>query len=133
MGSLIWIWPRGADSSLERLIRGLGGYPPEPQLDSDEFRRLIDRVHRVDPLALMRRVMILRGHSWRRELDGVSAPVLIVLGEIERKYLSVELGEFFEKRERTVTNSVPGGHMPFLSYPDEFLAVVEAFLARHPG
>lgn len=66
------------------------------------------------------------------EIERLTIPVLIVVGEKDAKYL--ELGEEMSGRipASTLERVEGAGHCPHLERPREFAALVETFLAEHP-
>jgi pimeloyl-ACP methyl ester carboxylesterase len=85
-------------------------------------------VKRLAVPALARRLLALAGHSWRRELADVEAPLLIVEGDREVELLPRQVLALFRARPATRYATVPGGHLPFLTRPDEFARAVGEFL-----
>ena len=87
-----------------------------------------------DPRALATGLDILRNADLRPALPRIVLPTLVIAGEYDRlaapgagRELAVQLpGARFRLVERS-------GHAPFLSHPDEVLAEVRGFLARHPA
>jgi L-proline amide hydrolase len=73
----------------------------------------------------------LRGWSVVDRLDGIAAPTLVVAGGYDEA-TPVTWAPFIE-RIPDVTSHVfaDSSHMPHVEQPDEFLAVVGAFLRRH--
>lgn len=103
----------------------------------DEGRTLIKRlrsellVHgEPQPQALANGLAILEGTDLRRELAAISAPALVVHGQLDRlappaagKYLAEHL-------PHAQLALLPGsGHAPFLTQPQRFRERIEAFLA----
>jgi pimeloyl-ACP methyl ester carboxylesterase len=128
LGSAVRLWPRGRRRGLERFVRGAGGYAIEPELAGESFDALVERVRRTDAAALARRLLALLGHSWRRELADLTAPLLIVEGDLEAALLPRSVMGFFRTRPGTRVVTLPGGHMPFLVRPEEFARAVLEFL-----
>jgi pimeloyl-ACP methyl ester carboxylesterase len=128
LGSAVRLWPASRRRSLAALVRRCGGYPIEPELTGGDFDALVDRVKGLAVRALARRLAALVGHSWRRELAGVDAPLLIVEGDREAALLPRGVLELFRTRAGTRLVTVAGGHMPFLTRPGEFARAVLGFL-----
>jgi pimeloyl-[acyl-carrier protein] methyl ester esterase len=87
-----------------------------------------------DPRALAAGLDVLRSADLRDALPRLAVPALVIAGEHDRltppgagRELAAQLPM---ARFRLVARS---GHAPFLSHPDEVLAEVRGFLARHPG
>ena len=87
-----------------------------------------------DPRALAAGLDVLRSADLRDALPRLAVPTLVIAGEHDRltppgagRELAAQLPM---ARFRLVARS---GHAPFLSHPDEVLAEVLGFLARHPG
>lgn len=132
IGTLVRYWPRASDEGLVKCLQRLGGFPPEPDLGPRGIHALRKRVRTTAPLRLIQRMISLMGHSWQRELAGVSAPVLVIEGDREARSMAPDLLRFFRQRESTEVVLVPGRHMPFLAHPDEFVRAVTAHIDR-PG
>ena len=130
IGALIRYWPLAGDEELVRWVRRLGGYPPEPDLGARGICALRKRVRTTASLRLFQRMISLIGHSWQRELAGVSAPLLVIEGDREARLMAPDLLKFFRERELTEVILVPGRHMPFLAHPVEFVRVVTAHIER---
>jgi pimeloyl-ACP methyl ester carboxylesterase len=128
LGGAVRLWPSSQRRGLAALVRRAGGYPIEPELEGEDFDALVDRVKRLAALALARRLLALVGHSWRRELGDVEVPLLIVEGDREAELLPRDVLELFRERPGTRFAAVAGGHMPFLTRPDEFAHAVLQFL-----
>jgi pimeloyl-ACP methyl ester carboxylesterase len=131
-GTAVRLWPVSREKHLRRFIGAMGGYTPEPDVEGEEFANLIRRVKRVRVRSLLRRMLALRTHSWQRELEGVTAPVLIIEGEREVATVPAALLSFFRTRAATKVAIVPGGHMPFLAHPTQFQETVLQFLEGDP-
>jgi pimeloyl-[acyl-carrier protein] methyl ester esterase len=87
-----------------------------------------------DQRALAAGLEILRDADLRDALPRITLPALVIAGEHDRltppgagRELAAQLPV---ARFRLVERS---GHAPFLSHPDEVLAEVRGFLARHPA
>jgi pimeloyl-ACP methyl ester carboxylesterase len=128
-GGAIRVWPRSKDHSLRRWIRSVGGYALEPALDGEDFDALVRRVRRLPVTPFFRRLAACARHSWVRELEGVTAPLLILEGDREAALLPPAILSFFGSRPRTRLVIVPGGHMPFLTDPARFSEAVTTFLS----
>jgi pimeloyl-ACP methyl ester carboxylesterase len=124
LGSAVRLWPDSRRGGLAALVRRAGGYPIEPALDGDAFDALVDRVKRLRVRSLLRRLAALAGHSWERELAGVDVPLLVIEGDREAALLPRRTLELLRGRPGTRVVVVPGGHMPFLTRPQEFARVV---------
>ena len=87
-----------------------------------------------DPRALAAGLEILRSADLRDALPHIALPSLVIAGEHDRltapgagHELAAQLPS---ARFRMIERS---GHAPFLSHPDQVLAEVRGFLARHPA
>jgi pimeloyl-ACP methyl ester carboxylesterase len=123
------LWPSRGRAAAVRWIERRGGYVLEPALSAEDLDALFERVKRTPIRPLLRRLLALRGHSWVRELAEVRVPVLVIEGDREWRILPREVRACFEARTATRLALLPGGHMPFLTNPREFGALVRAFLA----
>jgi pimeloyl-ACP methyl ester carboxylesterase len=128
LGSAVRLWPASRRQSLARFVRGAGGYAIEPELEGESFDALIERVKRIHATALARRLLALVGHSWRTELAGVAVPLLVIEGDLEAALLPRTAVDCFRSRPGTRFVTLPGGHMPFLTRPEEFARPVVDFL-----
>lgn len=128
--ALVRLWPVTREESLRRFLARTGGYTLEPDLGKEELGNLMRRVRRVRVWPLVRRMLSVPGHSWEREMDGVTAPVLVIEGAREMATLPPGLLGFFRQRADTEVAIVAGGHMPFLTHPEEFQNAVIEFLDR---
>jgi len=127
-GALIHFCPRAWRPSLARLVRNAGGFPIEPELEGEGLEDLVTRIQVLHILPWLRRMLAVRAFSWRKELAGVEAPVLVIEGSREAAVLPPELIVFFDQRPSTKYVEMPGGHMPFLVRPHEFVKIVLEFL-----
>jgi pimeloyl-[acyl-carrier protein] methyl ester esterase len=87
-----------------------------------------------DPCALAAGLAVLRDTDLRDALPRIVLPSLVIAGQHDR-LTPPEAGRALATalpaaRLRLVARS---GHAPFLSHPEEVLAEVRGFLARHPG
>ena len=128
MGLLVRVWPRSHDEELERRIRDLGGYALEPDLTGVPFQAFVKRVRKARVMSLFGRLLGLAGHSWKRELRGIHAPLLILEGNRELELVPKEMLLFFRSLPGARLAVVPGGHMPFLTHPEAFCRAVLEFL-----
>jgi pimeloyl-[acyl-carrier protein] methyl ester esterase len=87
-----------------------------------------------DRRALATGLEVLRSADLRDELPRVALPALVIAGEHDR-LTPPGAGREFAARLPTARFRCVGrsGHAPFLSHPDEVLAEVLGFLARHTG
>lgn len=75
-------------------------------------------------LARLRR----EGYDWRAQLGAVSAPTLVIHGDSDPlpSAISSDLAYLLPNARRQVVPSC--GHMPFWEAPDQFFALIDAFL-----
>lgn len=128
LGGTVRMWPNARLASLGSFLRRAGGYAIEPELQGDELAALVSRVKRIPVLPFTRRLTSMARHSWRKELEDLTAPLLVIEGEREAAILPAGMLDFFRSRAATRTVVVPGGHMPFLTHPQEFVGTVLEFL-----
>jgi len=132
-GALIHFCPRSWRPHLARLVRNAGGFPIEPELEGEGLEDLVTRIQILRLLPWFRRMFAVRAISWRKELDGVEAPVLVIEGAREAALLPPKLIVFFDQRPNTKYAEMPGGHMPFLVRPEDFVHLVIDFLDASLG
>ena len=111
------------------MIRRTGGFALEPELDGTGFDELMTRVRSTHVRPLIRRLLAVRGHPWKKEMEGVEVPVLVIEGDREAALLPSAVITFFDERPNTTYREIPGGHLPFLVRPKEFVGCVTTFLA----
>lgn len=131
-GAMIRATPRSWRPWVARLVRRSGGFPIEPELEGEGLEDLVTRVQIMRVLPWLRRMLAIRSIKWRKELATVEQPVLVIEGSREAPLLPPSLIVFFDQRPNTKYVEIPGGHMPFLVRPDEFVALVRDFLDRVP-
>jgi pimeloyl-ACP methyl ester carboxylesterase len=132
-GTLIRFCPRSLRPQLARLVRCSGGFPIEPELEGEGFEDLVTRIQILRVLPWVRRMFAVRAISWRTELEGIEAPVLVIEGAREAALLPTKLIVFFDQRPNTKYVEMPGGHMPFLVRPEDFVKLVNDFLNASHG
>jgi len=132
-GALIRFSPRSWRPRLTRLVRNAGGFPIEPELEGEGLEDLVTRIQILRLLPWLRRMLAVRAISWPRELAGVEAPVLVVEGAREAALLPPKLIVYFDQRPNTKYVEMPGGHMPFLVRPEDFVQLVIDFLDASLG
>jgi pimeloyl-ACP methyl ester carboxylesterase len=132
MGAMIRVWPPRLRPTVARLVRHTGGFALEPELAGGAFDDLVTRVRAVRVLPLVRRLLAVRGHPWRRELAEIAVPLLIIEGDREAALLPRDVLVYFAQRPNTTYVEMKGGHMPFLVRPEEFVARVREFLDEPP-
>jgi pimeloyl-ACP methyl ester carboxylesterase len=128
LGGTVRLWPESRRRALSRWVRRAGGYTLEPELEGTGFEALVDRVKRLPLGPYLRRLLALGRHSWKRDLAELSAPLLILEGEREAAVLPRATLALFRARPRTRLVIMPGGHLPFLTRPEEFARIVRQFL-----
>ena len=132
-GAIIRFSPRRWRPALARFVRQSGGFPIEPELAGEGLEELIARVQVLRVLPWIRRLLTVRTISWSKELEGIEAPVLVIEGNREAALLPTDLIVFFDQRPNTKYVEMPGGHMPFLVRPKDFVKLVNDFLNASHG
>jgi pimeloyl-ACP methyl ester carboxylesterase len=128
MSAMLRVCPARLRPVVARVVRRTGGFALEPELDGGRLDELASRIRLVRVLPLVRRLLAVRGHSWRQELEGIEAPLLIIEGDREAALLPGDVLVYFDQRPHTKYVEMRGGHMPFLVRPEEFVALVNQFL-----
>lgn len=127
-GGMMRICPVRLRPWVADMIRRTGGFALEPELDGTGFDELMTRVRTVHVRPLIRRLFAVRGHPWKKEMEGIEAPVLVVEGQREAALLPSSVITFFNERANTTYREIPGGHLPFLVRPEVFRKLVIDFL-----
>ena len=107
-------------------------YSVEPDLSQEELLLLAGRVSDTDLAPFFRRLAGLRDWDWRRLPEPSPRPALVVQGEREGAVTPRDVLRAWERLSGRPVAVIPGTHMPYLSFPQEFNESVEAFLGA-PG
>lgn len=107
-------------------------YSPEPDLSEEELLLLAGRASDTEFAPFFLRLGSLRDWDWRRLPPPATHPVLVVQGEVENALTPVDVRRALAALAGRPIEVPPGKHMPYLSYPEAFNAMVRAFLDE-PG
>lgn len=128
-GALMKFAPEGARGEIARVLAERRIYSVEPDLSQDELMLLAGRVSDTELAPFFRRLAGLRDWDWRRLPEPAPRPALVVQGKRERVVTPPDVTRAWERLSGRPVAVIPGTHMPYLSFPQEFNESVEAFLA----
>ena len=132
-GALMKFAPERARGEVARLLAERRVYSVEPDLSHEELLLLAGRVNDTELGPFFRRLAGLRDWDWRRLAAPASRPALVVQGERERAVTPPDVATAWARLSGRPVAIVPGTHMPYLSFPHEFNAAIEAFLSAPEG
>jgi len=127
-GALLAYSPPRGRKGVARFLAQSRWYSPEPDLTSAELELLGSRASETQIVPFFERLQELVRWDWNRLPAPFPAPLLVIQGRTERAVTPAEtLATWTAVSGRDVA-VVPGHHMPYLSYPGEFNAVLRGFL-----
>lgn len=95
-------------------------YAPEPDLDRTELRLLAGRVSDTSLAPFFRRLGGLLSWDWRRLQSPAERPLRVVQGRLEHAVSPPGVLEPLARLAGQPPVVMPGRHMPYLSFPEEF-------------
>jgi pimeloyl-ACP methyl ester carboxylesterase len=127
-GAIMKFSPPRYRGEVVRRIAASRTYSTEPDLTEQELAVLANRVSDTDFSPFFLRFSGLRDWDWRRLPMPAPRPTLVIQGEKEHRRTPRDV-----RRSLVLLSGGPialtrGTHMPYLSYPDEFNAVVRDWL-----
>ena len=127
-GALMKFAPESARGEIARMLAEKRIYSVEPDLSQEELLLLAGRVSDTDLAPFFRRLAGLRDWDWRRLPEPAPRPALVVQGEREHAVTPQDVIRAWERLSDRSVVVIPGTHMPYLSFPQEFNQSVESFL-----
>ncbi len=127
-GALMKFAPASSRGEVARIIAERRIYSVEPDLSQEELMLLAGRVSDTDLAPFFRRLAGLRDWDWRRLPEPALRPALVVQGEREQVVTPRDVTRAWTRLSGRPVAVIPGTHMPYLSFPQEFNNSVEAFL-----
>jgi len=127
-GALLKYAPPSQRGPVARFVASRRMYTVEPDLDEIELERLAGRISDTQFRPFFSRLAALHSWDWRRFDAPHPHPLLVVQGAQEHAMTPPDMVRAWERASGRPVAVVPGYHMPYLSYPEPFNAVVREFL-----